>query len=166
VKRLLPLALVLLAGSGCDSTRTPAPPADPQGPRPPLAIQPLSAHGAAKERPSGVSPGGVAGTVDLDPRVLSRATPGAVLFLIARNAENHEILAVRKEAGVRFPFAFHVSGADAMVEGTSFTGTIDLTARLSKSGEAMPGPGDVEGVLRGIASTAQGLTLTLDSVRD
>jgi cytochrome c-type biogenesis protein CcmH len=88
-----------------------------------------------------------------------------VLFLIARSAETHEILAVRKEQGVVFPFAFHISGADAMVEGTSFKGTLDITARLSRSGEAMPGPGDIEGVLRGVSSSAQGVALTLDTLR-
>jgi cytochrome c-type biogenesis protein CcmH len=88
-----------------------------------------------------------------------------VLFLIARNASTHEILAVRKEVSVAFPFAFHISGSDAMVEGTSFSGTIDLTARLSGSGEAMPSAGDIEGVLRGVPSTSRGLTLTLDTLR-
>jgi cytochrome c-type biogenesis protein CcmH len=87
------------------------------------------------------------------------------LFLIARSAESREILAVRKEVGAEFPFSFHLSAADAMTEGTSFSGTLEITARLSKTGEAMPNPGDLEGIARNVPASARGVAITLDTVR-
>jgi cytochrome c-type biogenesis protein CcmH len=87
------------------------------------------------------------------------------LFVIARSASDHHILAVRKEAEPHFPFSFRISGADRMVEGTDFAGPLDVTARLSKSGEAMPSSGDLEGVARGISPGAEGVRITLDTLR-
>ena len=160
------LGPILLLGMACHE-RAPAPPPPSQAPP---ALRPLTAHGDAPEHstPDGLpaeAGTGVSGTVTLDPQFRDRARPGGILFLIARSADTHQILAVRREQGVQFPFAFHISGADAMMAGTSFAGKVDLTARLSKSGEALPSPGDLEGVARGLSSSAQGVVLTLDTLR-
>jgi cytochrome c-type biogenesis protein CcmH len=107
----------------------------------------------------------VSGTISVGPTVSSRVVPNEVLFIVARSASSRQVVAVRKEDGARFPFAFEISGADAMVEGTSFEGPFDITARISKSGDAIPAAGDIEGVARGVAAGATGVAITLDSVR-
>lgn len=107
----------------------------------------------------------VSGTVVLAPMLKARLGPTDALFVIARSAATRQILAVRKAESVRFPFAFEISGADAMVEGTPFVGPFDITARLSKSGDAMPGGGDVEGTAKGVAAGAKNVVVTLDTVR-
>jgi cytochrome c-type biogenesis protein CcmH len=107
----------------------------------------------------------VSGTIAIAASLRDRQTPRSVLFVIARSAGSGQILAVRKEEDVRFPFAFSISGADAMMEGTAFTGPFDLTARLSKTGDAMPGKGDVEGTAKGVAAGSKSVAITLDKVR-
>jgi cytochrome c-type biogenesis protein CcmH len=74
-------------------------------------------------------------------------------------------VAVRREDGVKYPFAFRISAADAMTEGTKFAGPLDVTARLSRTGDAMPQAGDLEGTARGVAVGATDVAITVDSTR-
>jgi hypothetical protein len=85
--------------------------------------------------------------------------------VIARNARTNAVVAVRREEGIRFPHPFQVSSADLMMEGTAFTGPFDVTARVSKTGDATPGKGDLEGTAKGVAVGASGVSVTIDSVR-
>lgn len=107
----------------------------------------------------------LSGTVTVAAAVASKLGAKTALFLIARDTASQQIVAVRKEENVSFPFAFSLSGADSMVQGTAFQGTLDITARVSKSGDAMPSAGDVEGVTKGVRVGARDVAITLDRVR-
>jgi cytochrome c-type biogenesis protein CcmH len=126
------------------------PPVDGGGPAPPLA---------------GGEASSVTGTLRLAPKLMGRQVPSDVLYIIARNHETNAVAAVRREEKVRFPYAFTISASDAMVEGTPFTGPFDLTARLSRTGDAVAGTGDIEGVAHGVAAGARGVSIILDTVR-
>jgi cytochrome c-type biogenesis protein CcmH len=95
----------------------------------------------------------------------SRLAPTDVLYLIARNPKTNTTVAVRREQGVKFPHSFQLSNADVMMEGLTFSGPFDITARLSKSGDAIPGNGDLEGKVKGVATGARGVSISIDSVR-
>jgi len=107
----------------------------------------------------------VAGTITVAPNMKAKAS-GGVLFVIARAGADRHIVAVRREDNVTFPFKFRISGADAMTAGTTFAGPLEITARLSKSGDAVAARGDVEGVAKGVSVPATDVKLTLDSVRE
>ncbi len=143
------------------TSRDDAPPAAQAGPTQGLP----PGHPPVAGAPSGAPASGdaVSGTVAIAPRLKDRQ--GRALFIIARSAGGGQILAVRKEEAVRFPAGFRISGGDAMVEGTAFVGPFDITARLSKTGDAMPGAGDVEGSAKGVAAGAKDVTIVLDTVR-
>jgi cytochrome c-type biogenesis protein CcmH len=119
--------------------------------------------GSAPASPQGESGPPVSGSVDVAPALKDRS--GAALFIVARDAASGQIVAVRKEEARRFPVAFRISGADAMMAGTAFTGPFDLTARLSRSGDAIPASGDLEGTAKGVSAGASNVKITLDSVR-
>jgi hypothetical protein len=118
---------------------------------------------SAARGPAATSGGAVTGTASLAPRLRDRR--GRALFIIARSTKTGQILAVRKEDDPSFPHPFQISGADAMTEGTAFVGPFDITVRLSKTGDAMAGAGDVEGVAKGIATGADKVAVVLDTVR-
>jgi cytochrome c-type biogenesis protein CcmH len=120
---------------------------------------------AAPPAAMGADTGSIAGTIAVAPTLRSRAS-GGVLFVIARSAADRRILAVRREDNVTFPFKFRISGRDAMIAGTAFAGPLDLTARLSKSGDAVPAKGDIEGTARGLAVGAEDVKVTLDTVHE
>ena len=146
------------APGGLDLAPGPATPSLPPG------HPPLSGAGPGPALPA--DPGAsITGTVALAPSLQSRVGSADVLYVIARNAKTNAVVAVRREEGIRFPHAFQVSGADLMMEGTAFTGPFDVTARVSKTGDAIPGKGDLEGTTRGVAVGARGVSITIDSVR-
>lgn len=107
----------------------------------------------------------IAGTITVAPNLQARAS-GGVLFVIARSAADRRILAVRREDNVTFPFKFRISGQDAMIAGTAFAGPLDVTARLSKSGDAVAAKGDIEGTARGLRVGAEDVKVTLDTVHE
>ena len=107
----------------------------------------------------------IAGTITVAPNLQARAA-GGVLFVIARSPADRRIVAVRREDNVTFPFKFRISGQDAMIAGTAFAGPLDVTARLSKSGDAVAAKGDIEGTARGLRVGAEDVKVTLDTVHE
>jgi cytochrome c-type biogenesis protein CcmH len=178
-------SLGVLAGACREKSSTAPPPSSPPStdarpeavPMRPLTSRdgtPPEAPAPAASLPPGHPPIGasadargpsIEGEIRLDERLRDQAQSGRVLYVIARNAASRQVAAVRKEEGPRFPFAFRISGADAMMEGVSFDGPFDLTARLSRSGDAIPQPGDLEGTAKGVAAGARGVTLIIDTTR-
>ena len=162
------VALAGLAASACQDKAPPARTsvAGPAAPAPslPPGHPPLSNAGPGHSLPADPA-ATIAGTVAIAPSLEARVAPADVLYVIARNATTKAVVAVRREEGIRFPHAFEVSSADLMMEGTAFTGPFDVTARISKTGDAIPGKGDLEGTARGVAVGARGVSVTIDSVR-
>ena len=161
-----------LAACGDSAPETPPPDVAPRAERlRPLTSRdggPPAAPGPAQTLPPGHPPlaadgASVSGRVAIAPALRERR--GMALFIIARDAASGQIAAVRKEDGGRFPCDFRISGADAMAEGTPFAGPFDITARLSKAGDALPAPGDLEGIVKGVKAGARDVTITLDTVR-
>jgi cytochrome c-type biogenesis protein CcmH len=162
-------ALIAVLASAC--REKPAPAAEvsrPAGSAPPAAALPPGHPAVDAAPPAAVGAadtGSVSGTVAVAPGLKARAA-GGVLFVIARSAATRQIVAVRREEIAGFPAPFRISGADAMFAGTAFAGPLDLTARLSKSGDAVAGKGDVEGVVRGVNVGESKVQLTLDTVHE
>lgn len=107
----------------------------------------------------------VAGTVTLAPALRSKAPAGAALYLIARSAKDRQIVAVRKEDAPTFPHAFELTAHDAMTHGVPFAGALEITARLSRSGDAAPAPGDLEGRVAGVEAGSRAVRVQLDTER-
>jgi hypothetical protein len=107
--------------------------------------------------------GSVSGTLETAAAHKSTIEGGAIYF-IARNPAR-QIVAVRRSESVELPQKFQLSAADAMVAGTAFEGPLDITARWSQRGDAMPAAGDIEGVARGVAVGAKNVKIVLSDVR-
>ena len=123
-------------------------------------------HPPVEGAPAGGVSGGpsVSGSVDAAPAVKDKIKGGA-LYVIARNAKTRQIVAVRKLDQSSIPQAFEISGAHAMTPGTPFEGPLNIIARWSHGGDAMPSPGDVEGIVTDVAVGAKGVKLVLSEVR-
>jgi len=89
--------------------------------------------------------------------------PADVMYVMAKKGT--ATLAVRRVDKPSFPFAFEIGGGDAMMGGAAFEGPVDVVARVSKTGDAIPAKGDLEGVARNLRVPSKGVSLTIDSVR-
>jgi hypothetical protein len=107
------------------------------------------------------SAGSISGTITLAPKLT--ASPSDVLYVMAKKGTS--TLAVRRFDKPSFPLAFEISGGDAMMSGIAFDGLLDVVARVSKTGDAIPAKGDLEGTARNVKVPAKGVSLTIDSVR-
>lgn len=110
----------------------------------------------------------VAGVVSVAPSLAARVAPGDTLFVYARAAEGPAMpLAIVRGSGADLPLSFRLDETMAMSPGMSLTNfsEVVVTARLSKSGSAVPQSGDLEGVSGPVKVGASELTVVIDRVR-
>jgi cytochrome c-type biogenesis protein CcmH len=117
--------------------------------------------GGAKAEPAGPAQTLLSGTIALSARL--SAGPNDVLYVMAKKGQT--TLMVRRIDKPAFPVSFELSEADAMVSGVPFEGPVDVVARLSRTGDAIPAKGDLEGVAKQIKVPASGVRVTIDAIR-
>jgi cytochrome c-type biogenesis protein CcmH len=101
--------------------------------------------GGAQKTPTGKAPGApatsakVSGTITIDPKLKAHVDSGAALFIMARRfgAAAGPPLAVTKIDKPTFPLAYSLGQENVMMQGTPFTGKINISVRLDKDGNAM-----------------------------
>jgi hypothetical protein len=90
----------------------------------------------------------ISGTVEIISRLAPRATTGATLFIYAKqpNAPGPPLAVLRMRAE-HWPVSFTLNDANAMVPGRNLSNadTVQIEARISRSGEALPQSGDLVG---------------------
>ena len=159
-------------GGAAGPATTPAGPVDAGAPLPPghpplegaptqAAPLPAGHPPIGEPAPGAKSAGSLAGTIALSPRLTVR--PSDVLYVMAKKGT--ATLAVKRVDKPSFPFAFEISGGDAMMGGGSFEGPVDVVARLSRTGDAIPAKGDLEGVAKSVKVPSKSVQLTIDTVR-
>src|SRR5437868_4695083 len=104
-------------------------------------------------------------TLQIDPTLASLATPGDSLFVFARRADGSgPPVAVKRIALEKLPLQVSLSDADSPMPAGKLTEqkTVQVMARLSKSGNAQADSGDVEAdPVTVTVADAKPLTLTL-----
>ncbi|RIK94639.1 MAG: c-type cytochrome biogenesis protein CcmI [Burkholderiales bacterium] len=109
----------------------------------------------------------VAGTVAVDPSLAEQAAQGGTLFVIARAAGGPPVpIAVVRVPAPAFPVSFRLDDTNAMDPSRRLGSaeSLELEARLSRSGEAMRKPGDLYGRVENVRPGADGLRIVLDQV--
>ena len=139
------------------------PPGHPplEGTPAPAATLPAGHPPIGEPAPGTTSAGSIAGTIALSPKL--KAGPSDILYVMAKKGT--ATLAVRRVEKPSFPFAFVISPGDAMMAGGDFAGPVDVVARLSRTGDAIPAKGDLEGVARSVKVPSKAVKLTIDTVR-
>jgi hypothetical protein len=139
------------------------PPGHPPLEGAPTPAAPLPAgHPPIGEPAQGMaSAGRIAGTIALSPKL--KLGPSDVLYVMAKKGT--ATLAVRRVDKPSFPFDFEISAGDAMMGGAGLEGPVDVVARVSRTGDAIPGKGDLEGASRNVKVPSRNVRLTIDTVR-
>ncbi len=110
----------------------------------------------------------IRGTVTMAPDLVGKASPTDTLFVFARETTGSPmpvsiVRATRKD----LPFTFQLDDSTSPMPSRklSSAGPVVIVARLSKSGQAMPQNGDLEGVSQPIQSEVDGITVVIDRER-
>jgi cytochrome c-type biogenesis protein CcmH len=109
---------------------------------------------------------GLKGTVQLSPTLASRASPEDTVFIFARAAQGPALpLAVLRRKVRDLPLEFSLDDSMAMTPAAKLSAhpTVVVGARVSKTGNATPQPGDLQGLSAPVPNTAQGVAVTIDA---
>ena len=127
----------------------------------PAAPLPAGHPPIGEPAPGARSAGSISGTIVLSPKLA--VGPADVMYVMAKKGA--ATLAVRRVEKPSFPFAFEISGSDAMMSGGAFAGPVDVVARVSRTGDAIPAKGDLEGTAKNVKVPSKNVRLTIDTVR-
>ncbi len=129
---------------------------------------PVAAAPAAAPEPVAAAQGSrLSGQVSLAPALAARASPEDTVFILARPAEGPRMpLAVLRKQVKDLPLSFTLDDSMAMAPGATISGhgRIVVSARISKSGQAMPQAGDLSGQSEVVGPGAQGLVVQISEV--
>ena len=109
----------------------------------------------------------VEGSVSIADAVKGSIAPGSVLFIYARPADGSRMpLAILREDAGKLPVRFRLDDSLAMAPQAklSLHSDVMLVARISKTGDATPKPGDITGSLGPVKVGARDLKLVLSEV--
>lgn len=111
--------------------------------------------------------GGVGGVVSLDPQLADQVTPQETVFLFARRPDGPPMpLAIQRLQVQDLPYSFRLDDSHAMTDMTlSSVDRVVVVARVSRSGQAMPASGDLEGQSGPVTTGTGNLEIVIDRVR-
>jgi cytochrome c-type biogenesis protein CcmH len=109
----------------------------------------------------------ITGQVSLAPALAAQVQPGDTLFVYARPVDGRMPLAVLRTQASALPLAFTLDDSLAMSPVARLSGAarVRVDARISRSGNAMPAPGDLVAEGEMVATGTRGLSLQIDRVR-
>ena len=108
----------------------------------------------------------VSGVVSLKPELAAKVAPNDTVFIYARAAEGPRVpLAVLRKAASELPVKFTLDDTLAMAPNMKLSGfpKVVVSARISKSGNAQPQSGDLQGASGTIANAASGVNVVIDT---
>ena len=128
---------------------------------------------AARQAPAAASAGtsaaaGISGTVSIAPALRARVQPGDTLFVFARAAQGPRMpLAILRLPAGNWPASFQLDDSLAMSPELKLSGfeQVVVQARVSRSGQALPQPGDLIGQTAALKPGTRGIELRLDQVQ-
>lgn len=109
----------------------------------------------------------IRGTVSLSPALAGKAAADDIVFIYARAADGPRMpLAIVRLQVKDLPAAFTLDDSSAMSPATKLSTSprVIVSARVSKSGQAAPSPGDLFGETPAMANHADGVRLAIDKV--
>ncbi|MDE2117661.1 MAG: c-type cytochrome biogenesis protein CcmI [Betaproteobacteria bacterium] len=131
----------------------------------PMTAQP--APGAEEKKPAAAGSERITGTVTLSAALEGKARPNDMLFVLARAAEGPKApLAVVRVQVKDLPLQFTLDDSMAMSPQAKLSNfdKVVVIARISRSGEAFPQPGDLQGVSAVLKPGSSGVKISIDSI--
>jgi len=131
--------------------------------QPPVA----SAVPSPASEPAMPSQAAISGRVTLSQALKDNVAPNDTVFIFARSAQGPRMpLAIVRKQVKDLPAAFSLDDSTSMNEQArlSQAGDVVITARISRSGSAMPASGDLQGESAVVKPGAEGVAVSIDQV--
>ena len=134
----------------------------------PAASPPVAATSKPNAAAAAAAGAAVTGRVSLAPALAAKVEPGDTVFIFARNPQGSRMpLAVQRAKVSELPLDFKLDDSMAMSPEFKLSSATEvrIEARISKSGSATPGPGDLIGVGPVVKPGAKQVAVQIDQVR-
>ncbi|MEK7236997.1 MAG: c-type cytochrome biogenesis protein CcmI [Nitrospirota bacterium] len=121
--------------------------------------------GAAPSTKPGGQAVAISGTVSLAPSLTGKGAPTDTLFVFAREMNGPPMpVSIVRATKQDLPFTFRLDDSTSPMPSRKLSdvGTVVIVARLSKSGEAMPKSGDLQGISQPMKPGASKITVVID----
>lgn len=121
---------------------------------------------AVAEQSAGDPAAAVSGKVSLSPALAAKVAPTDTVFILARAAQGPKMpLAVFRKQVKDLPLDFTLDDSMAMRPEMRMSGfpQVVVVARVSRSGNPMPQPGDLEGLTEAVKPGTSGLNIVINS---
>lgn len=139
------------------------------------ARQFLSMQKGGKEKPAGFptvsgkasSQATISGRITMDPALAVKAAPDDTVFIIVRDAQGQKpLLAVLRKQVRDLPLQFELDDSNAIQPQAklSESGQVVVVARISRSGNPIAQPGDLQGSTAAVKPGARDLKIVIDTV--
>ena len=125
------------------------------------------AEPAASVKPIGQSLA-ISGTVSIAPSLAGKGSATDTLFVFARETSGPPMpVAIMRATKKDLPFTFRLDDSTSMMPSRKLSDVamVVIVARLSKSGQAMPQSGDLEGMSQPVKPGTDGVTIIIDRER-
>jgi cytochrome c-type biogenesis protein CcmH len=135
-----------------------------------LGMAPSAAAASTRpsKAPTSASKGrAITGQVTLAPDIAGKGSSEDTLFVFARAVEGPPMpVAIVRATKKDLPFTFRLDDTNSPMptRKLSEAGSVVIVARLSKSGEAMPNSGDLQGMSQPIKPGSSDVHVTIDSI--
>jgi cytochrome c-type biogenesis protein CcmH len=109
----------------------------------------------------------ISGSVTLSAAIKSKANPTDTVFILARAAQGPKMpLAILRKQVQDLPLQFSLDDSTAMAPQMKLSNfdEVVVVVRVSKSGNAMPQPGDLQGMSSPVKPGSSGLKINIDTV--
>jgi cytochrome c-type biogenesis protein CcmH len=130
--------------------------------------RPAAPAASAKAKPAASSTGtSVSGRVELSPALKDKARPDDVVFIFARAVEGPRMpLAAKRVRVADLPLDFMLDDSQAVMPGATISSVPQLRVevRVSKTGTAQAGKGDLTGKSAAVKPGAKGLRIIIDQI--
>jgi cytochrome c-type biogenesis protein CcmH len=132
------------------------------GGKPPMV---KAAGGAEQSTKLGSQAVAISGTVSVSPSLAGKGAPTDTLFVLAREVNGPPMpVSIVRATKQDLPFAFRLDDSTSPMPSRKLSdvGSVVIVARLSKSGEAMPKTGDLQGMSQPVKPGASKITIVID----
>ncbi len=127
----------------------------------------VQAEPTASVKPIGQSLA-IGGTVSIAPSLAGKGSATDTLFVFARETNGPPMpVAIMRATKKDLPFTFRLDDSNSMMPSRTLSSVamVVIVARLSKSGQAMPQSGDLEGMSQPVKPGTDGVTIVIDRER-
>lgn len=107
----------------------------------------------------------IAGRLEVAPALSAQVAPDDAVFVFVRGGAGGPPVAALRFKGSDLPLDFSFDGVQRMNGNAPLPAQLAVAVRVSKSGQPMASPGDLEGRVDGLAPDASGVVLKVESVR-